>query len=55
MSNLTHPGLGWVVLAHPTGEVLTADARSPGLSLGLLGVPPVFAVPDAEAWLSDII
>ena len=55
MSKVAHPELGWEVLAHPTGEVLTAEARSPGLHLGLLGVPPGFAPQDAEGWLYDVM
>jgi PEGA domain-containing protein len=55
MSKVTHTELGWAVLAQPTGEVLTADARSPGLHLGLLGVPPGFARRDAEGWLYDVM
>lgn len=54
MSKVTHADLGWAVLAHPTGEVLTAEARSPGLYLGLLGVPPGFDRRDAEGWLYDV-
>jgi len=55
MSKVAQPELGWEVLAHPTGEVLTAEARSPGLHLGLLGVPPGFAPEDAEGWLYDVM
>ena len=55
MSKVAHPELGWEVLAQPTGEVLTAEARSPGLHLGLLGVPPGFAPEDAEGWLYDVM
>lgn len=54
MSKATHADARWAVLAHPTGEVLTAEARSPGLHLGLLGVPPGFDRRDAEGWLYDV-
>ena len=55
MRKLTQPDLGWEVLTQPAGEVLTAEARSPGLHLGLLGVPPGFAAQDAEGWLYDVV
>jgi hypothetical protein len=54
MSKATQNDLGWEVLAQPTGEVLTAEARSPGLLLGLLGVPRGFEARDAEGWLYDV-
>jgi hypothetical protein len=55
MRKVTHPEVGWEVLTQPTGEVLTAEARSPGLHLGLLGVPEGFAPRDAEGWLYDVV
>src|SRR5262245_28465653 len=54
MSKDTHHDQGWEVLAQPTGEVLTAGAKSPGLVLGLLGVPRGFEARDAEGWLYDV-
>jgi hypothetical protein len=54
MSKATHNDQGWEVLAQPTGEVLTAEAHSPGLLLGLLGVPRGFEARDAEGWLYDV-
>ena len=54
MSKATQKDPGWEVLAQPTGEVLTAEARSPGLLLGLVGVPRGFEARDAEGWLYDV-
>jgi len=54
MSKATQSDQGWEVLAQPTGEVLTAEAHSPGLLLGLLGVPRGFEARDAEGWLYDV-
>ena len=55
MTKVADPSLYWAVLARSRGEVLTAEAESPGLHLGLLGVPSGFGPNDAEAWLHDVI
>src|SRR5262245_61881562 len=55
MTAVADPTLHWAVLARSRGEILTAEAQSPGLHLGLLGVPPGFSAHDAETWLYDII
>lgn len=55
MSRAADPTMDWAVLARPSGEVLTAQAESPGLHLGLLGVPPGFEAKEAEGWLYDVI
>ena len=38
MTKATQSAAGWEVLTQPSGEVLAAEAHSPGLHLGLLGV-----------------
>jgi hypothetical protein len=55
MTKVADPTLYWAVLARPRGEVLTAEADSPGLHLGLLGVPPGLGAAEAERWLYDVI
>src|SRR6185503_13799352 len=54
MTKVADPTLYWAVLARPHGEVLTAEAQSPGLHMGLLGVPPGLGTSQAEAWLYDV-
>ena len=55
MTKVADPTLYWAVLARARGEVLTAEADSPGLHLGLLGVPPGFGPSEAEGWLHDVV
>jgi PEGA domain-containing protein len=55
MTKVANPTLYWAVLARPRGEVLTAEAESPGLHLGLLGVPPGFGTNSAEGWLYEVM
>jgi hypothetical protein len=55
MSKVADPTLYWAVLARPRGEVLTAEAESPGLHMGLVGVPPGLGAKQAESWLYEVM
>jgi PEGA domain-containing protein len=55
MNKVAELATNWAVLTRSSGEVLTAGARSPGLYMGLLGVPPGFDSRDAEGWLYDVV
>ncbi|MBI1797898.1 MAG: PEGA domain-containing protein [Candidatus Eisenbacteria bacterium] len=55
MTSVADPTLYWAVLSRSRGEILTAEAQSPGLHLGILGIPAGLAPRDVEGWLYDII
>src|SRR5262245_4610464 len=54
MNKVVELASNWAVLTRSSGEVLTAEARSPGLHMGLLGAPSGFDCRDAEGWLYDV-
>ena len=55
MTKVADPSLYWAVLARPRGEVLTAEAESRGLFMGLAGLPQGSDARGATAWLEDVI